>query len=228
LSNRHLLFVSFACYLDDANGAAVASRAMMETLARRGFAAEALCGPLLELDCEIDLPSFLTAKGLLVDPRGGDSWEVRPSGALQRKPAHLRARVNGVPITILPGSTRPRAPSNEEQRDFLALFGEAMLNGVPVIGSNRGGIPETLGSAGPVLLLPDRLSPNAPSLPTAQEVLPWVEAILELWDSPKVYEHASRRALSESRRWAAETLEPRYEQFFTTAGLGEALPDNDK
>jgi hypothetical protein len=32
---RRVLFVSFACDLDDANGAGVASRAVMETPARR-------------------------------------------------------------------------------------------------------------------------------------------------------------------------------------------------
>jgi hypothetical protein len=38
-----------------------------------------------------------------------------------------------------------------------------MTNGVPVIGSNRGGIQETLGYAGSVLPIPDCLSPTSPS-----------------------------------------------------------------
>jgi glycosyltransferase involved in cell wall biosynthesis len=400
-----LLFVSFACYLDDANGAAVASRAMMEALARRGFGVEVLCGPLLELKSEIDLPSSLIAKGLPVNLGRGDSRGAAAYEAPPCMPAHLFVNVNGVPITILTGSTRPRAPRDDDQLNFLSLFEvawvmlkpevivsfgggpltreilkrakargaatvfplhnlryndiatfadvdtvlvashfaaeryrsrlglhctvlpnvidfarartldrrpkyvvfvnptvekgvgvfariadelgrlrpdipflvvegkgteadvaacgldlrahgnvffhehtsdprrfwrvaricllpsvidenqplvaiEAMLNGVPVIGSNRGGIPETLGSAGSVAPVPDRLSPLARSLPTAEEVSPWVEAILELWDSPEVYERASGRALLEACRWAPETVEPLYEHFFKIVESG--------
>jgi hypothetical protein len=58
-----ILFVSFANYLDDANGASVASRAMMEALARKGFAVEVLCGPILELGREIDLVPALAKHG---------------------------------------------------------------------------------------------------------------------------------------------------------------------
>ena len=36
---------------------------------------------------------------------------------------------------------------------------EAMANGIPVIASDRGALPETLGGAGIVLPLPDGLTP---------------------------------------------------------------------
>ena len=41
---RRILFATAHPYLDDTNGAAVASRAMMESLSRSGFAVEALSG----------------------------------------------------------------------------------------------------------------------------------------------------------------------------------------
>ena len=47
-----------------------------------------------------------------------------------------------------------------ENQPLVAI--EAMINGIPVIGSNRGGIPETLGGAGICLPLPDRLTPATP------------------------------------------------------------------
>jgi hypothetical protein len=50
-----VLFVGFACYLDDANGAAIASRALLEALDRRGFAVEVLCGPILQGQRTLDL-----------------------------------------------------------------------------------------------------------------------------------------------------------------------------
>ena len=44
-----------------------------------------------------------------------------------------------------------------ENQPLVAI--EAMINGIPVIGSDRGGIPETLGEAGFCLPLPERLTP---------------------------------------------------------------------
>jgi glycosyltransferase involved in cell wall biosynthesis len=406
---RRVLFASFACYLDDANGASVASRAMMEALVLRGFCAEVLCGPILERNGETGLALLLAARGSPAVYYSAEPAVVAASGVQQSRPARIVASVNGVPTTILTGSTHPRAPSVGEQQDFLSLFErslerlspevvitygggplsrellgrakgrgaatvfalhnlryndraafanvdvvivasdfaaehyrsrlglkctilpnlvdfpraravcrrptyvlfvnptvekgvgvfariadalacsrpdikflvvesngteadvaacgldlrchgnvffhehthdprrfwqvarvcllpslvaenqplvaiEAMLNGVPVIGSNRGGIPETLGLAGSVLPIPARLAPVAFSLPTAEELTPWLEAIVELWDSPDVYERASRQALIEAKRWAPEKLEPLYEQFFDTVGSGRALP----
>ncbi|MEJ7638556.1 MAG: glycosyltransferase family 4 protein [Singulisphaera sp.] len=102
-----------------------------------------------------------------------------------------------------------------ESQGLVAV--EAMANGIPVVGSDRGALPETLGQAGLVLPLPERLTPSSRILPTAEEVAPWVEAILKLWDDPFTHEDLSRRAEAESRRWLTEALEPRYVQFF--AGL---------
>ena len=91
---------------------------------------------------------------------------------------------------------------------------EAMLNGIPVIGSDRGGIPECLGSAGIVLPLPERLTPFTRELPTADEVGPWIEAIIRLWDDAAWYAEHGRRALAEARRWDPDALVPRYVRFF--------------
>src|SRR5262245_43428279 len=73
-----------------------------------------------------------------------------------------------------------------ENQPLVAI--EAMINGVPVVGSDRGGVPETLGKAGSVLPIPERLTPLSSDLPTADEVAPWMEAIVRLWDSPEIYD----------------------------------------
>ncbi len=91
---------------------------------------------------------------------------------------------------------------------------EAMLNGIPVIGSDRGGIPECLGRAGVVLPLPERLSPSTRELPTVDEVRPWIEAIIRLWDDADWYAEHRRRALAEAHRWDPDRLEPLYVRFF--------------
>ena len=99
-----------------------------------------------------------------------------------------------------------------ENQPLVAV--EAMVNGVPVIGSDRGGIPETLGNAGIVLPLPARITPTTRMLPTAEEVAPWVDAVIRLWDDEELYADHQRRALAEARRWSPEVLEPRYVRFF--------------
>ena len=99
-----------------------------------------------------------------------------------------------------------------ENQPLVAV--EALVNGIPVIGSDRGGIPEALGDAGIVLPLPERLTPASRSVPEAEEVAPWIEAVIRLWDDREFYAEHQRRALAESRRWSPEVLEPRYARFF--------------
>jgi glycosyltransferase involved in cell wall biosynthesis len=99
-----------------------------------------------------------------------------------------------------------------ESQGLVAV--EAMINGIPVIASDRGALPETLGGAGVLLPLPDRLTPATRRLPTPEEVAPWVDAIIRLWDDAAFYAEHERRALVESQRWAPEILEPQYARFF--------------
>ncbi len=99
-----------------------------------------------------------------------------------------------------------------ETQGLVAI--EAMINGIPVIGSDRGGIPETLGDAGFVLPLPKRLRATSEILPTAAEVKPWVEAIVRLWDDQTLYEEHSAKSRKEAKRWHPDRLRPLYAEFF--------------
>ena len=136
--------------------------------------------------CGLDLRAWGTAHLMAApdDPR--KVWEV--------------TRIGVLPTLDLQGGSR------------VAV--EALLNGVPVVASDRGGLPESLGGAGVILPLPERLTPATRLLPTAEEVTPWVEAIVRLWDDPEFAEEHRRRAESEARRWVPEVLGPRYVQFF--------------
>jgi glycosyltransferase involved in cell wall biosynthesis len=113
-----------------------------------------------------------------------------------------------------------------ENQPLVAI--EAMINGIPVIGSDRGGIPEALGDSGIVLGLPSRLTPSTRELPTAREVEPWVKSIIALWDDPAWYSRMSDRAIAESRRWAPEVLEPQYVQFFEGLRPSAASTDGQR
>ena len=99
-----------------------------------------------------------------------------------------------------------------ENQPLVAI--EAMINGIPVIGSDRGGIPEVLGPCGFALSLPERLTPVSKVVPEAGEVEAWVETIIRLWDDRALYEEQSPRAREEARRWHPDRLVPRYAEFF--------------
>src|ERR1035441_2337232 len=85
---------------------------------------------------------------------------------------------------------------------------EAMANGIPVLASDRGALPETLGDAGFVFTIPERCTPASGVVPTAHEVAPWVAVIERLWDDPEFEAEHRRRALAEARRWDGDSYQP--------------------
>ncbi|MHB1559092.1 MAG: sulfotransferase [Isosphaeraceae bacterium] len=91
---------------------------------------------------------------------------------------------------------------------------EAMVNGIPVIGSDRGAIRECLGNAGLIVSVPERLGPRTHELPTVSEVVPWLDAVIRLWDDGAWYAEQCRRSSSEARRWDPATARSRYVEFF--------------
>jgi glycosyltransferase involved in cell wall biosynthesis len=104
-------------------------------------------------------------------------------------------------------------PSLLDNAGIVAM--EAMLNGIPVIASTRGGLPETIGNAGALIDIPARYSPDTRELPTAEEVQPWVDTIIRLWDDQAEYDRRSQAALARSQAWLTETLAGSYIDFFT-------------
>ena len=99
-----------------------------------------------------------------------------------------------------------------ENQPLVAV--EAMINGIPIIASDWGRTPETVGDGGLVLPLPARLTPVTHMLPTAEEVQPWVEAVIRLWDDAAFYETQSAKARHEAERWHPDRLRPLYADFF--------------
>jgi glycosyltransferase involved in cell wall biosynthesis len=110
-----------------------------------------------------------------------------------------------------------------ENQPLVAV--EAMTNGIPVIASDRGGTPETLGRAGIVLALPGWMTAKTRVLPTPREVSHWVEAIVGLWDDRELYEEQRLKALGESQRWEASTIEAVHDDFFRRIASRSRLDD---
>jgi glycosyltransferase involved in cell wall biosynthesis len=91
---------------------------------------------------------------------------------------------------------------------------EALINGIPVLASRRGGLPEALAGAGCLFDIPQQYTPQTRQAPTAEEVAPWVETIERLWDDPAFYAAESGRCRQAAEAWRPERLWPRFEEFF--------------
>jgi glycosyltransferase involved in cell wall biosynthesis len=90
----------------------------------------------------------------------------------------------------------------------------AMANGIPVLASDRGARPETLGDAGFVFTIPERCTPTSSIVPSAREVAPWIAVIERLWDDPEFEAGDRLLAGAEAKRWDNERLAEQYRQFF--------------
>jgi Glycosyl transferases group 1/Glycosyltransferase like family len=136
-------------------------------------------------------------------------------------------------IRFMPNTSDPRRfwgvtkialmPSLCSENQPLVVV-EAMINGIPVIASDRGGTPETLGGCGLALPLPARLTPMTHILPTPEEVQPWVEAIISLWDDRALYEEESGKARNEALRWHPDRLRTLYAKFFNEVTVQTGSP----
>ena len=133
--------------------------------------------------------------------------DLRSCGRVEvmARPAEARRYRDRARICLLPSlcwESQPRAAI------------EAMVHGIPVLGSDRPGVAEALGTGGLILPLPTRITPATRVLPTAAEVEPWIHAIVRLWDEPAYYADRCRMAREQARRWSPERLTGRYLQFF--------------
>lgn len=98
---------------------------------------------------------------------------------------------------------------------------EAMVNGIPPIVSDRGALPEVVGSAGLVRPLPEWLLPASGRLPAAEEMESWYQTIITLWDDSMVYAIASEAA----RAWGAQMFSEDRSRVLYTDYLRSLRPD---
>lgn len=96
---------------------------------------------------------------------------------------------------------------------FGRVAAEALANGLPVLASDRGALPETLGDAGFALHVPARCTPTG-GVPTAREVAPWLAVIERLWDDADFEARHGDRARAEAHRWGPDRLGGRYLDYF--------------
>ena len=91
---------------------------------------------------------------------------------------------------------------------------EALVNGIPVLASRRGALPEVLRDAGFLFDVPECYTPESRIVANAEEVAPWVETVIRLWDDAAFYDQESRRSVAAAEAWRPERLVAQYDAFF--------------
>jgi hypothetical protein len=99
---------------------------------------------------------------------------------------------------------------------------EALLNGIPPIVSDRGGLAESSAGAGFVLPLPESLSPQDKLPVEAEVVRPWVELSIRLFDNESFYQAECGKARAAGQRYLPRALAPQYVEFFRGVLAGRA------
>ena len=103
---------------------------------------------------------------------------------------------------------------------------EAIVNGIPVIASDRGGLPDSVQEGGIVLGLPNWLTEKSPQLPSEAEIRPWFDAVLRLWDDPEHHAAMVRAAHDVAERcYAPEVIRRAYDSYFSDPGPYQPLFD---
>jgi hypothetical protein len=117
------------------------------------------------------------------------------------------------PADIYAGTRLLLAPSVAEDA-APRVIAEALVNGIPPIVSDRGGLSEAANGGGFIVPLPAQVT-TATLLPVSAEIAaPWVDLILRLTEDEGAYAAASRRALEAGRVYRADALTARYLAFF--------------
>lgn len=91
---------------------------------------------------------------------------------------------------------------------------EAIVNGIPVISSGRGGLEETMNGGGFVLPIHSDMRETSNSVPWTVRLEPWVELILELLQNDEFYFEASKRAREAGKIYDFESVSRQYLDWF--------------
>ncbi len=157
---------------------------------------------------------------LVVEGRGGVRW-------LDRLPLDLGGvtTLRGMHSTPVPrdfyAESRVVLVPSLWEESFGRVAAEALANGLPVLASSRGALPETLDGAGLVFDIPAEYTGRTLDVPTAEEVAGWVAAIERLYDDEAYYQEHRRLALERARVWEPDRLRPGVEAFFRRVAGGK-------
>jgi glycosyltransferase involved in cell wall biosynthesis len=154
---------------------------------------------------------------LFIESRGSAGALVRAGLAggfdLRRHESLMFTPATATPAEIFRGARVLLAPSVWEE-PFGRVAAEALVNGVPPLVSDRGGLAEAANGGGFVLPLPAELTLETRLPVSAAGVARWVELIEKLADDDAFYAAASTRARAAGEAYLPQNLAPRYVEFF--------------
>jgi glycosyltransferase involved in cell wall biosynthesis len=115
---------------------------------------------------------------------------------------------------------------------FGRVAAEAMINGIPALVSDRGALPDVIGSDAPggaggrVLPVPAWMTFATTAVPSEAEIAPWADAVCTLWDDHAEYQRvaARARALAQARYGEAESR-ARHVEYFASLVSGGPTAD---
>jgi glycosyltransferase involved in cell wall biosynthesis len=145
--------------------------------------------------------------GLLVQAGLAGGFDLRRHESLMFAPAVPK------PAEIFRATRALLAPSVWDE-PFGRVAAEALLNGVPPLVSNRGGLAEAANGGGFVLPLPASLTLETRLPVAAPDVEPWLATIIRLADDQEFYAAASARARVAAAAYQPEVLGRRYRDYF--------------
>jgi glycosyltransferase involved in cell wall biosynthesis len=101
---------------------------------------------------------------------------------------------------------------------------EALLNGIPPLVSDRGGLTEVCQGAGLTLPIPPEITPATAHPVPPDAVQPWIDWIARLEDDEALYQEQSALARESGQIYQPSQLAPRYAEFFEAVANGKRLP----
>lgn len=126
--------------------------------------------------------------------------------------------VSGMTNTYCPSLYYGRAKATLVPSFFDESFGrvaaESLGAGVPVLASDRGALPETLGNAARLFEIPKEYTPETRIVPPANVVEPWLEEIIMLWDDREYYQTRRQMGLEHAKIWESTRLAFEYDKCF--------------
>jgi len=146
----------------------------------------------------------------------------------QLAPSAFRSVLSGPPV-VRPAAffalTRVLLVPSVFEEPFGRVAAEALINGIPPLVSDRGGLPQTVGEGGLVLPLPSWMTPTTTRLPSADEVAPWCDTLCRLWDDRELYARQSALARETGLCLYGEALQKRrYLDYFASLSSDPRRP----
>lgn len=154
---------------------------------------------------------------LVVESRGAAGKLVQAGLAagfdLRRHENIMTSPPMGQPKEIFTATRALLAPSLWQEAAGRVVA-EALVNGIPPLVSDRGGLAETANGSGFVLPVPPDVTPHLQRPVDAEVVEPWLELMERLEGDAEFYAEESARAREAGKVYWPENLGPRYVDFF--------------